>query len=91
MYLYIIDNNEPYPEDHSVVELYCTELLSKEEFSKVVQMAFDLCGGKDVYYEKVAKKIVEIDARFFFPPKAIAVAYIGMEEDDYNNEIRGVY
>lgn len=88
IYSYIIDNNEDYPEDHSFVELLSTQKISFTEFKNVVKDAYQLCGGEDVYFNDVARKIVEIDDRFFLP-QAQAVAFVGMVEDDYVDKIRG--
>lgn len=89
MYLYVLDNNEKYQEDHDIVELFCTELLDPQEFEQIVHKASELC--ESVYYRIVAEKIVEIDARFFFPPKPMGIAFIGMTEDEYEDKVRGFY
>lgn len=87
IYSYLLDNNERYPEDHDVVEILATEEVPFEEFQEIVKKAYELCGDWN-HYTHVADKIVEIDNRFFFPTRK-AIAWIGMEDDDYNDKIRG--
>lgn len=87
VYSYVIDNNEYYPEDHSEVEILSFEKLSNTEFEAIVEKAYELC-GEFPYYSKVAKKIIEIDNRFFVP-ECVSYAFIGHEERDYDSKIRG--
>lgn len=86
IYSYLLDNNECY-EDHDVVEILATEEVPFEEFQEIVKKAYELCGTWNSYTH-IANKIVEIDNRFFFPTKK-AIAWIGMEIDDYDDKIRG--
>lgn len=90
MFKYYIHNNERYPEDRDVIELISTEKLSFSEFKNLVQKAFELCGGEDVHYTQIAEKIEEIDERFI-KSEPQAIAYVGMEEGDYMDKIRGFH
>lgn len=87
LYSYIIDNNEEYPEDQNEFEIFSTEEISFEEFQSIVTKAFELSGPFD-NYASVARKIIEIDERFFLP-QVKAIAFIGQERNDYENKIRG--
>lgn len=87
LYSYIIDNNEMYPEDWNDFEIFSTEEVSFEEFKSLVEKAFKLSAPFN-NYASVARKIIEIDERFFLPQRK-AVAFIGMERDDYKDKIRG--
>ena len=89
VYKYIIDNNEYYPEDHDKVSILSFEHISNTEFENIVKDAFQLCGDWNSYKD-VAKKIIEIDSRFF-TPELVSVAFVGMEDGDYDDKIRGFY
>ena len=82
MYLYVLDNNEKYQEDHDIVELFCTELLDPQEFEQIVHKASELC--ESVYYRIVAEKIVDLTLEE-------AIAESGMTEDEYEDKVRGFY
>lgn len=88
LYSYIIDNNEEY-EDQNDFEIFSTEEISFEEFQSIVTKAFELSTPFN-NYASVARKIVEIDKRFFLPQRK-AVAIIGHERDDHKNKIRGFH
>lgn len=87
---YYIDNNEKYSEDNDRVELISKEKLSFSEFQGLVYKAFELCGGKDVRYTQIADKIEEIDDRFI-KSEPQAIAFVGMEDRDYEDKVRGFY
>ena len=86
IYSYILENNEDY-EDWDEFEIFSTEEISFEEFQSIVTKAFELSAPFDSY-ASVARKILEIDERFFLP-QVKAIAVIGREIDDYENKIRG--
>lgn len=86
IYSYILENNEDY-EDWDEFEIFSTEEISFEEFQSIVRKAFELSAPFD-NYASVARKILEIDERFFLP-QVKAIAVIGREIDDYENKIRG--
>ena len=86
IYSYILENNEDY-EDWDEFEIFSTEEISFEEFQSIVTKAFELSAPFD-NYASVARKILEIDERFFLP-QVKAIAVIGREIDDYENKIRG--
>lgn len=86
IYSYILENNEDY-EDWDEFEIFSTEEISFEEFQSIVTKAFELSAPFD-NYATVARKILEIDERFFLP-QVKAIAVIGREIDDYENKIRG--
>lgn len=88
MFEYIIDNNENYPENHDSYSIFSNEKISAIEFENIVKDAFALC--EIGHYSEVAKKIVEIDDRFFFP-EVVSVAYVGMTDNDFDDKIRGFY
>lgn len=88
LYSYIIDNNEEY-EDWNEFEIFSTEEVSFEEFQSIVTKAFEL-SAPFTNYASVARKIIEIDTRFFSPQRK-AIAFIGHERDDHKNKIRGFH
>lgn len=88
IYSYIIDNNEEY-EDANEFELFSTEEISFEEFQSIVEKAFELSTPFNSY-GGVARKILEIDERFFLPQRK-AVAFVGCERGDYEYKIRGFH
>lgn len=88
LFKYIIDNNEYYPENYDSFSIFSHKKISAIEFENIVKDAFELCEFHN--YSEVARKIVEIDDRFFFP-ELVSVAYIGIERDDYDDKIRGFY
>ena len=89
IYEYVIDNNEYYPEDNNQVSIFSFEHISNTEFESIVKNAFQLCGDWKSY-TRVAKKIVEIDSRFFVP-EYVSCAFIGYEAGDYDEKIRGFH
>ena len=88
LYSYIIDNNEQY-EDWNEFELFSTEEIPFEEFQSIVEKAFELAAPFNGY-GGVARKILEIDERFFLPQRK-AIAFVGYERDDYEDRIRGFH
>ena len=86
IYEYILDNNAYYQEDHSEMSIFSTEKISATEFENIVKDAFQLC--EIGYHTNVARKILEIDDRFFLP-ETQSIAYIGTEKNDYDDKIRG--
>ena len=88
MFKYVIDNNERYPEDHDSFSIFSHERISAVEFENIVKDAFALC--EFGHYSDVARKIVEIDDRFFLP-EFVSVAYVGVSDNDFDDKIRGFY
>lgn len=89
IYSYIIDNDEQY-EDWNDFEIFSTEEISFEEFKEIVAKAFELSTPFNSY-ATVARKILEIDDRFFLPQRK-AVAFIGHERGEgIHNKIKGFH
>lgn len=90
IYEYVIDADEDY-EDWMNTSIFSTELLSKEEFEEVVKKAYKKTWNEKIKeygdWNRVARKIVEEDDRFFFPERG-HFAIIKYKE---NNKFKGVY
>ena len=86
--MYVIDNNQMYPEDHDDFVIFSMEKVADTEFESIVENAFQLCDW--TFPEDLGKKIVEIDPRFFIHEIA-SCAYVGTEESDYEIKIRGFH
>lgn len=85
IYKYTIDANEDWEEWYA--HIFSTELLSKEEFEEVVKKAMKACGDVWNSYTDVAKKIIEMDNRFFVPEEA----HTAIIQFNDNNSFGGIY